>query len=321
MSPHHRPLGHISFLGVVIMIAALALLLAIRAVAPLKERFEEVPIAPTTTSTVATVPQKPLPSVKPAALPLAEPAPIVARPAPEGALCDAQHFICVNLPSSNLLVSNPTVVQGTAIAFENTFQWRLETATGRLLSQGFSTTNATDVGKAGEFSLKAFWEAVPDATTGTLVVFESSARDGEMIHVVRVPVKLTQETLVKRTVYLTPIPAPEDCTKMVAVKEQGISSKTPIEATLQALLAVTRGVPQTGETAMSAIPSGTRLVSFALSNGVAKAVLSAELEPGGGSCVVSAVRAQIEKTLLQFSAVKKVEISVEGKTKEETLQP
>ena len=45
-----------------------------------------------------------------------------------------------------------------------------------------------------------------------------------------------------------------------------------------------------------------------------------ELNKAAGSCLVSAIRAQIENTLLQFEGINNVVISVEGKT-EEILQP
>jgi spore germination protein GerM len=40
----------------------------------------------------------------------------------------------------------------------------------------------------------------------------------------------------------------------------------------------------------------------------------------GGSCRVSAIRAQITETLMQFSTVKSVVVSINGRT-EDVLQP
>jgi spore germination protein GerM len=71
---------------------------------------------------------------------------------------------------------------------------------------------------------------------------------------------------------------------------------------------------------VSSIPAGVRLNSIRVENGTAFADFSSELNQGGGSCLVTAIRAQIEKTLEQFSTVNKVEISVAGDT-DDVLQP
>jgi len=54
---------------------------------------------------------------------------------------------------------------------------------------------------------------------------------------------------------------------------------------------------------------------------VAKADFDEQLEfQVGGSCRVSAIRAEITQTLKQFSTVKEVVISIDGRT-EDILQP
>lgn len=69
------------------------------------------------------------------------------------------------------------------------------------------------------------------------------------------------------------------------------------------------------------IPAGVKIQSLTIENGVAKVDLSKELEQGvGGSCRVTAIRAQITETLKQFPTVKEVTISIDGRT-EDILQP
>lgn len=69
------------------------------------------------------------------------------------------------------------------------------------------------------------------------------------------------------------------------------------------------------------IPSGVRMNTLVVENGVARADFSRELSEGvAGACRVVAIRAQIEATLKQFPIVKSVVISVEGET-ETVLQP
>ncbi len=70
----------------------------------------------------------------------------------------------------------------------------------------------------------------------------------------------------------------------------------------------------------SAIPAGTVLLSFEVQNGAARCNFSRDIEPGGGSAWVTAIRQQITRTLRQFDDVDTVEIMVESR-KEDVLQP
>lgn len=69
----------------------------------------------------------------------------------------------------------------------------------------------------------------------------------------------------------------------------------------------------------SSIPSGAKLNSLTISDGVAKVDFNNTIE-AGGSCRVSAIRAQVIQTLKQFATVREVEISVEGRVAD-ALQP
>lgn len=69
------------------------------------------------------------------------------------------------------------------------------------------------------------------------------------------------------------------------------------------------------------INSGVKNQRLAVKNGVAKADFNRALEYRvAGSCRTSAIIAQITMTLKQFSTVKKVVISIDGRT-EDILQP
>jgi hypothetical protein len=320
------------FLGlfVLLALAALLLLAVMRGLAPLRDPDSSpgVPRPPTT--------QQPSPSEEdpndgkpadPGVPPTGPQDPPIAispvRAVPEGSVCDDLHYICVDMPKTGGVVSSPTQFSGTAIAFENTVQWRVEDGAKNVLARGFATADAPDVGRVGTFSVRAFWDTLPVTATGTLVVYEDSAKDGKPIHVLTLPIRFAPTALMTRKVFLVPPTADQgtDCTQLVAVNRSMPSSLLPVEATLRALL---REPLALGESTVphSVIPEGTRLISVVVSGGTAKVVLSNELENyGGGSCRVGAIRAQIERTLMQFSSVRRVEIFVPGKTAEETLQP
>lgn len=62
------------------------------------------------------------------------------------------------------------------------------------------------------------------------------------------------------------------------------------------------------------IPSGSKLNSISVVNGVVKADFNKATESGGGSCSMAARVAQITKTLMQFPTITSVELSIDGRT-------
>lgn len=247
------------------------------------------------------------------------------REAPEGMICDDLNFICVDEAVSGSLLASPFEVSGTGIAFENTINWRLLDANGKELERGFVTADAPDIGRPGKFTIRAFMLNVPETANGTLEVLEYSAKDGSPTHVVSIPVRLPQQTMSIRYFVKEADAFPSGETRDIECSEVFMNeaivprSVLPVETSLRYLLenSLWETVYQ-----YSAVPEGTQLVSLAVSGGVARVVFSQELENyGGGSCNVAAIRAQIEQTLKQFSSVERVEISVPGKSPEETLQP
>lgn len=73
---------------------------------------------------------------------------------------------------------------------------------------------------------------------------------------------------------------------------------------------------------ISSIPEGTYLRNITVKDGVAQVVFSSALKNVAGSCRVMAIRSQIEKTILQFSYIKKVNICIDDNCQQdEILQP
>ncbi len=239
------------------------------------------------------------------------------RPRPSGMLCDDLNFICVDDEVNNVEPTSPFTVKGSGLAFENTINWKLLDGNGNKLEEGFTTADAPDIGKVGNFEIRSFLLRVSPTPTGTLEVFEYSAKDGSPIHVVKIPVLLPRATMISRF-YMLPPTVGNDCSVVQSVEMTVPRSGLPVETALRSLL--TMG--PTMSSRRTAIPADTKLVSIKVSGGTATVVFSPELQNyGGGSCNVQAIRAQIEQTLKQFSSVNNVVISVEGKTAAETLQP
>ncbi len=111
------------------------------------------------------------------------------RPRPTGAVCDPQNFICVPSSLVNSYVQSPVTASGTAIAFENTIQWKLLLGPAdQQIAQGFLTANAPDIGQPGPFSLSHLVTIPSGYSTGTLRFYESSAQDGSPIHILNIPI-------------------------------------------------------------------------------------------------------------------------------------
>lgn len=325
-APQHRPVSHAVVFVVVLALIALGILALMRAVTPVKERLTGDMVRPPSSASSSTSPtvssQEPVDGKTDT-----DEETGILRSRPAGAVCDARHAICVTAPSVDATVTNPVTIQGSAIMFEQAVSYELLDGAGTILASGSVSTEPVDAGEAGSFSARLFWNQLPTTATGNIVLFAPSPKTGQRTSVVRVPVRFAAATLTSRAIYVVPedlgsaaVPSCE------AVRRETIqlpATTLPVEATLRALLGLSADeVEQRYPGATSVIPAGTSIVSLKVTNGVANVVLSRQLEGyGGGSCNVAAIRAQIESTLKQFSSVRSVVISVEGKTPEESLQP
>ncbi len=86
-------------------------------------------------------------------------------------------------------VSSPIVVSGTADVFEATVSLRVLDKSGTEIARTF--TQATcGTGCRGDYSVSVSYR-IDHEQPGTVEVFESSAKDGSAVNVVRIPVTLT----------------------------------------------------------------------------------------------------------------------------------
>lgn len=132
-----------------------------------------------------------------------------------------------------------------------------------------------------------------------------------------IPVKLPKMDVMQVSVFFNN--AGNECQNVVAVKRNIQKTEAPARAALEELL---RG-PSAKESALftTGINQGVKIQKLTIESGIAKVDFNGLLEAGvAGSCRVLGIRAQIEKTLLQFPTVKSVIISIDGKT-EGILQP
>lgn len=227
--------------------------------------------------------------------------------------------ITVTAPRSGATVSNPITVTGKARVFENTFAYALKDGTGKKLYESYGMTDAPDAGVFGNYTVKV---PVPVGAPRELFVevFEYSAKDGSVTNLVRVPVTLsTQETMKVKAFFGNAALDPENtCTKVFPVEREVVKTK---EVAYLALTELLKGVGAGEKGYFTSIPKGVRLNSLVIRGSTAYADFDGTLDyQVGGSCRVSAIRAQLTQTLKQFPSVKDVVISIYGRT-EDILQP
>lgn len=112
----------------------------------------------------------------------------------------------------------------------------------------------------------------------------------------------------------------DDCTKVIGITKE-IDTRYNTDE-VNALVTLTQGLSpeETSQGFTTSIPNGTRLRNLEIKNGIATADFNSMLNEGGGSCSMTARRAQITETLMQFLGIEQVIISVDGNV-EEALQP
>lgn len=94
----------------------------------------------------------------------------------------------VTSPMDGDAIGDPVTVTGRAIAFESTFNLRVKDAAGNILKETSAMTNAPGMGEFGDFSVTLDY-ATPSTPTGTIEVFQYSAKDGSEIDKVIIDVK------------------------------------------------------------------------------------------------------------------------------------
>ena len=133
-----------------------------------------------------------------------------------------------------------------------------------------------------------------------------------------IPVKVSQEKT-KIILYFGK-QGDDSCKNNYPIEREIIKVEGIARATIEELL---KGLTEEEKVAgyFTSIPEGVKINSLTIVDGTATIDFNETLEQGvGGSCRVLAIREQIIKTLMQFSSVQKVIISINGRT-EDILQP
>jgi len=247
---------------------------------------------------------------------------------------DKNNLIRVIEPRPNNVVKSPLVILGAARGswfFEASFPVKLIDNNGAVLTTGIATAIG-DWMTADFVNFKAELNFSVSATTSAeLVLQKDNPKDNpsalkEYDDELRLPLTLVptaKETMkIKLNFFNEELGASTDfnCTDTAVIEREIEKTSAPARAAIEELLKgpilleIDLGFSTT-------IPADVKLQKITIENNIAKVDFDETLERGvGGSCRVAAIRSQITQTLKQFSNVKEVIISINGRT-EDILQP
>ena len=227
---------------------------------------------------------------------------------------------------SNQIITGPFQISGKARGF-----WFFEASFPIKLVDENNNVLATTIAQAREewmtedfVDFEAKLEFVPEKDQKGFLVFMRDNPSGlpENDKEFKIPVQMKAvETMIIKVFFNNNQMDPEmSCNKVFPIERTIKKTEAVGRAAIEELL---KGPLETEETQgfFTSINSGVKIQSLTIENGTAKIDFDEKLQfQVGGSCRVSAIRAEITETLKQFSTVKNVIISINGET-EEILQP
>ncbi len=237
-------------------------------------------------------------------------------------------MIRVFSPESDQVVSLPIIIKGEARGnwfFEASFPITLLDANGNELGltigQAKSDWMTTDF---VPFEATLNIASLPSTSEGALVLERDNPSDlPENNKSVSIPVRFPkpEELMIIKAFFNNNNLDPEfSCNKVSAVQRVVFKTEAVARAALKILLEGPT-IEEQGKGYVTSINAGVKIQKLTIENNVAKVDFDSQLEyQMGGSCRVAAIRAQITQTLKQFSTVKEVVISIDGRT-EDILQP
>jgi hypothetical protein len=164
----------------------------------------------------------------------------------------------------------------------------------------------------------------PTTASGTLILHNDNpsglpANDKE----IRIPVYFKEAKKITVKIFFGNSkldPNVPDCSKVYPAERYTTSTPAIGRAALEELL-LGPTEAEKNQGFFTSLNSGVKIQSLIIENGLAKVDFDKKLEENlGGSCRVAAISAQIKETLKQFTSVKNVVISIDGRT-EDILQP
>lgn len=244
----------------------------------------------------------------------------------EEGIIEYKDIVRVTSPRANQTVTSPLHIAGEARGswfFEASFPVRLLDSEGAVLANYYIQTPLNWMTEDYvAFSANLAFEA-PQEGTGTLVLYKSNP-SGLQEHddQLEIPVQFgptIQDPISVRVHFSTG--GQTDCSQTRAVTREVPRTEGVARAALLELLKGSTNIEEQQLGLHNTINPGVTIQRISIENGVAYVDFSDQLELSvGGSCRVAAIYSQIRNTLLEFSTVNDVVLSVNGRT-EDILQP
>ncbi len=243
-------------------------------------------------------------------------------------------IIKITKPLSQAIVSSPLEIEGEARGtwyFEASFPIKLLDDKGQEITRGIAQAQSDPA--TGEVNwmtenfvpFKAEIGFSVAADTDAILVFMKDNPSGlpENADQLIIPIHLLKsDKMTVKVFFNNENLDPEfSCNKVFPVERIITKTQAPARAALELLLKGKLTDKEISDGFGTNINSGVKIQKLTIENSVAYADFDEQLEfQVGGSCRVSAIRSQIIQTLKQFSTVKDVVISINGRT-EDILQP
>ncbi|MFH1173424.1 MAG: GerMN domain-containing protein [bacterium] len=234
--------------------------------------------------------------------------------------------IIVKIPKTEQTITSPLLIEGEARGtwyFEASFPIKLADQAGQIIAQGIATAQSDWMTEDFvPFKAELVFNVAEPTSAFLILLRDNPSGLPENDQQIKISLLLLPgETMAVKAYFNNNQLDPEmSCNKVFAVTRNVAKTSAVARAALEQLLAGPTDTEKAQDFNTS-INSGVTIQSLVIENETAKVDFSAELEKAvGGSCRVSAIRAQITETLKQFAAVKEVIISIDGRT-EDILQP
>ncbi len=224
------------------------------------------------------------------------------------------------LPDGTQL-SNPFTFYGTTTAFENSISWRLLDENGVQISIGYTIVNSPDIGIPGPFKVKAFFDTVPATKTGTLQIYEASAKDGETRHVAEAQVSFPTETQITTVFFgnTEKVIEGEECESVYPVERMTVIGDAA-EISIHELLKGPN-LLESNSGYYTSLPENIPDPEISYKDDGTHFDFTEALEyQVGGSCRVGHIRKQIQETFKEATTDESVTISIDGRI-DDILQP
>ncbi|MDO8424740.1 MAG: GerMN domain-containing protein [bacterium] len=245
---------------------------------------------------------------------------------PQEQIEDKSNLIRVSSPKPEEKVKTPLKISGEARGnwfFEASFPIKLLNEKEEVVGQAIAQAKE-DWMTESFVPFEALIDFPPTLSGKGTLVFKKDNPSGllEFDDELKIPVIFEpQESMRVKAFFNNSNLDPEfSCNNVFPVEREVVKTQSVARAALEELL---KGPTEKemDEGFSTSLNSGVKIQSLTIENGLARIDFDESLEfQVGGSCRVSAIRAQITETLRQFPTISQVLISIDGRT-EDILQP